>query len=136
MTELLGRLSVFFPFSLSISSDKDGASLAALDISNDTHIFLWDGVQVDGVSIQVGEASEPVQLLVTYPMRGVVKGVGRNSDSEEERSEVWGEEVAMSFPKDCTLGEVRVRYTTNTYMYELVVCSVSTNGKRAIPANL
>jgi len=67
----------------------------------------------------VGEACEPVQLLVTYSMRGVVKGVGPSSDSEEEGNSVWGEEVAMRFPKDSTLGEVRVSLTWYRCMYTL-----------------
>ncbi len=77
--------------------DKDGASLAALDITNESHIFLWDGCQVGGDAFLTGEANEPLQLLVTYPV-DLVAGDG----GERE------EEVAMGFPKSSTLGEVRV----------------------------
>ena len=91
-------------------SDKDEASLAALDITNESHLFLWDGVQVDGEIILVGEASEPVQLLITYPTRGGAKEAEQDyeEEDEEEEEEEREEEVAMGFPKDSTLGEVRV----------------------------
>ena len=49
-----------------------------------------------GQALQVGEVYEPVQLLVTYPVVG---------GEEEEDTQV---EVAMAFPKNATLGEVRV----------------------------
>ena len=101
-------------------ADKDEASIAALDITNDFHLFLWDGAEVGGEPVLVGDAYEPVQLLVTYP---VCAGEG---DDDEEEGEV---EVALAFTKDSTLWEVRVRiyihvvaYTyIHTYIYSLGV---------------
>lgn len=83
---------------IKLIADKDEASLAALDIGADSHLFIWDGVKVRGEVVQVGEMSEPIQLLVTYPVQG--KG------SKEEPTET---EMVMSFHKNSTLKEIRVR---------------------------
>ena len=65
---------------------------------------------MDGEIILVGEASEPVQLLITYPTRGGAKEAEQDYEEEEdeEEEEEREEEVAMGFPKDSTLWEVRV----------------------------
>ncbi len=82
-------------------SDKDDASLAALDISNESHLFLWDGVQVRGEVIQVGDVCEPIQLHITYPALDVAM------DRSKPR-EVAEAEMIMGFNKNATLREVRV----------------------------
>ena len=94
---------------LCVVADKDEASLAALDITDESHLFLWDGVQVGREHIPVGEGCEPMQLSITYPTG---RGWGEEDEDEEDEEEDEEEtevEMAMSFSKSATLREVRVR---------------------------
>lgn len=79
--------------------DKDEASLAALDITDESHLFFWDGVEVNGDVIRMGEESEPIQLHVTHPSLGA---------KERKARGVSENEVVMGFHKNSTLGEIRV----------------------------
>lgn len=79
--------------------DKDEASLAALDITDESHLFLWDGVSVGGEAVQVGECCEPVQLHVMYPSL-LGEGEGEGSTSETE--------MVLGFSKNSTLREIKV----------------------------
>lgn len=107
-----------------LTVDKDEASLAALDITNESHLFLWDGVQVHGSVVEVGEESEPVQLHVTYPSIPVGPGCyssgrvrrRRVQEAEEEEGEGGGgqKEMVMGFSKNTTLREIRVMDNINS----------------------
>ena len=77
--------------------DKDEASLAALDMIDESHLFVWDGVSVGGEAVEVGECCEPVQLHVMYPSLG---GEGEGSVSETE--------MVLGFSKNSTLREIKV----------------------------
>lgn len=81
-------------------ADKDAASLAALDITDESHLFLWDGVQVGGEDIPVGEGCEPMQLSVTYPSLDARRGQRKGEAAETE--------MVMAFNKSATLREVKV----------------------------
>ena len=60
---------------------------------DESHLLVWGGEEVGGEAIQVGASCEPVLLNLTYP------------SGEEEGKEV---ELALGFPKNSTLGELRV----------------------------
>ena len=90
---LLTMISPMFHF-----SDKDDACLAALDITNESHLFLWDGVQVRGEAVQVGDSCEPIQLHITHPALGAAM----------DKSETRETEMVVGFHKNATLREVRV----------------------------
>ena len=75
----------------------DSTPIADAGIKDESHLFVWDGEQVGGENIQVGAACEPVLLHLTYPSpSGGVKG---------EEGEC---ELVSGFPKNSTLGELRV----------------------------
>ena len=87
-------------------ADKDGATLAALDIGNESHFFIWNGVKVRGEAVQVGESCEPIQLHVTYPTAR--DGESRHTKNNGRRGEEGQAEVVMGLSKNSTLGELRV----------------------------
>ena len=60
---------------------------------DESHLFVWGGEEVGGEVIQVGASCEPILLNLTYP------------SGEEEEKEM---ELVLGFPKNSTLGELRV----------------------------
>ena len=90
---------------------NDDSSIADAGITDDSNLFVWDGVQVAGETVQVGTSCEPVLLHVTYPAP---------SSSRDGSSGVAGEdceyELVSGFPKNSTLKELRVR----SYSRELI----------------
>ena len=82
-------------------ADKDEASLAALDLIDESNLFFWDGVKVQGVPVCVGEEHEPVSLHVTFPVMDLsLSGSGREGEEQTE--------VVLAFSKNTTLCEIRV----------------------------
>ena len=72
-------------------SGDDCCTIADAGITNDSHLFLWDGEEVGGEAIQVGTSCEPILLNITYPTA---------DDGEME--------MVSGFHKNSTLGELRV----------------------------
>ena len=64
-------------------------------ITDESHLFVWGGEEVGGEAIQVGTPCEPILLNVTHP----------SCEEDDEGKEV---ELTLGFPKNSTLGELRV----------------------------
>ena len=80
---------------------NDDSSIADVGITDDSNLFVWDGVQVGGEVVQVGVSCEPVLLHVTYP--------APSSHGSSATGEECEYELVSGFPKNSTLKELRVR---------------------------
>jgi hypothetical protein len=87
-------------------ADSDERSIADAGITNDSNLFVWDGVQVAGETVQVGASCEPVLLHVTYPAPSSISSSEGGGTTAGEDCEY---EVISGFPKNSTLKELRVR---------------------------
>jgi hypothetical protein len=87
-------------------ADSDERSIADAGITNDSNLFVWDGVQVAGETVQVGASCEPVLLHVTYPAPSSTSSSGGGGTTAGEDCEY---ELISGFPKNSTLKELRVR---------------------------
>lgn len=83
---------------------NDDSSIADAGITDDSNLFMWDGVQVAGETVQVGASCEPVLLHVTYPAPSSSRGGSSSAAGEECEYE-----LVSGFPKNSTLKELRVR---------------------------
>ena len=94
-------------------SGDDDLTIADAGITDDSNLFVWDGVQVAGEAVQVGASCEPVLLHVTYPAPSSLVG----DSSSREGCEY---ELVSGFPKNSTLRELRVSklmYYLRSYLY-------------------
>ncbi|XP_077978745.1 ubiquitin carboxyl-terminal hydrolase 40-like [Glandiceps talaboti] len=73
-----------------ISGDNN-KSIQDAGVCNDSQIFMWNGQEVDGVCVIPGKSSEPVLLCITY-----------------NASTGAPDELNRAFPRDCTIGELKV----------------------------
>ena len=69
---------------------NEQAILSTLGLADETHLFVWDGLEVGGKPIQTGKAHEPLLLHFTY------------SIDQDER------EMDLCVARSLTLGELRV----------------------------
>lgn len=92
---------IFITITCLLKSGDDDLTIADAGITDDSNLFVWDGVQVAGEAVQVGAYCEPVLLHVTYPAPSSV-----TSDSSSREGCEY--ELVSGFPKNSTLRELRV----------------------------